>query len=99
MQKKRILSIDFYTKNSFAHIKLEIHLLGLSVDSKLYFCKKMRNVESLYPEISKSHKRDKMIDDHQTENIFGTFPVQTQMKTTKTWTDLEITVCQIEQMM
>ena len=40
-----------------------------------------------------------MIDDHQTENTFGTFPVQTQMKTTKTWTDLEITVCQIEQMM
>ena len=42
---------------------------------------------------------DKMIDDHQTENIFGTFPVQTQMKTTKTWTDLEMTICQIEQMM
>ena len=36
-------------ENSFAHIKLEIQLLGLSVDLKLY--KKMPNVKFLYPEI------------------------------------------------
>ena len=48
---KRILAIDFQTKNTFAHLKWEIHLLRMSVDLKFYFCDKMPNAEYSYPEI------------------------------------------------